>query len=174
MKNIWLISDTHFLHRNILTFKDENGNLIRGSKFSSVEEMDQYMIDQWNSVVKPGDIVYHLGDVMMGDKESFKKLWPKLVGQKRLVVGNHDDIPWLSSGGFFKKVMMWRRFDEFGLLLTHVPIHESGLWDYKRDRPLTNVHGHIHHHPAPTYRHRNVSVEAIDYRPINIEELRAY
>ena len=57
MRDIWLISDTHFGHKNILKFRDggEDGPLIRGSRFSSVEEMDEYMIQQWNKYVKPSE-----------------------------------------------------------------------------------------------------------------------
>jgi calcineurin-like phosphoesterase family protein len=191
MSDIWVISDTHFNHTNILKFTDSNtGELIRGARFSSTKEMDEHMVEQWNSVVKPGDKVYHLGDVMFGDKEYFQKLWPKLHGQKRLIVGNHDDIKYLSSGGFFSKVHMWRMFPEFGLLLTHVPVHKSSLkrqWvsreDYNffeywwrrykfRNKTMLNVHGHIHQNPSPEGPYRNVSVEAINYTPVNIEELR--
>ena len=175
-KEIWLISDTHFFHANILKFTDENGDLIRGALFSSVEEMNQCMLDNWNSVVKPGDKVYHLGDVFMGAKEDFLKYWPKLHGSKRLIVGNHDDIKWMAQKELFAKIYMWRMFTEFGLLLTHVPIHESGL---RRGAPtdetapmLLNIHGHIHQNPSPTEHHRCVCVEHIDYTPINIEELR--
>jgi calcineurin-like phosphoesterase family protein len=67
-------------------------------------------------------------------------------------------------------------FPEFGLLLTHVPIHESGLWrgpnGYKDAQMLLNVHGHIHQNPSPTEHHRCVCVEHINFTPINIEELR--
>ena len=71
MKDIWLISDTHFGHENILSFRHggPDGPLIRGNLFSSVEEMDECMIDQWNKYVKPGDKVYHLGDVFFGIEE---------------------------------------------------------------------------------------------------------
>jgi len=177
MSDIWVISDTHFFHSNILKFTDSTtGKLIRGSRFDSVEEMNECMLDNWNSVVKPGDKVYHLGDVFIGPKEDFQKFWPKLNGSKRLIVGNHDDIKFLASGGFFSKVQMWRMFPEFGLLFSHVPLDPSGL---RRGAPtdenapmLLNVHGHIHQNPSPTEHHRNVSVEAIDYTPINIEELR--
>ena len=80
MRDIWIVSDTHFMHKNILTFRDDKGELIRGKRFSDVQDMDETMIENWNSVVKPGDLVYHLGDVMMGPKEEFAKMWPRLAG----------------------------------------------------------------------------------------------
>ena len=182
MKDIWVISDTHFRHENILKFTDYNtGKLVRGHLFDNVDEMDEHMIERWNSVVKQGDLVYHLGDVVMGDKEWFKRNWPRLNGSKRLIVGNHDDIKFLSSGGFFKKVSMWRMFPEFGLMFSHVPLHTSNLYrlkerglEWKDDNleSLLNVHGHIHQQPSPEGPYRNMSVEAIDYTPVNIEELR--
>ena len=168
MSDIWVISDTHFGHSNILNFKDSEGNPVRD--FSSVEEMNEVMIERWNSVVKAGDKVYHLGDVFFGSKDDFKVLWPRLNGSKRLVVGNHDDIKFLSSGGFFKKAMMWRVFTEFGLLLTHTPQHQSALTG--RRTGLLNVHGHIHQNPSPEGPYKCVCVEQVDYTPVNIEELR--
>lgn len=190
-RDIWVISDTHFLHKNILTFRDgASGKLVRGDDFADVDEMNEHMIERWNSVVKQGDIVYHLGDVMMGDKDEFKKLWPRLNGSKRLIVGNHDDVKFLASGGFFQKISMWRMFPEFGLMFSHVPLHKSSLkrhWVSRRDHSLLgywqqrfihrhnsllNVHGHIHQNPSPKGPYRNVSVEAINYTPVNIEELR--
>lgn len=179
-RDIWVISDTHFRHANILKFTDSTtGELVR-PQFADVDHMDEHMMERWNSVVKPGDLVYHLGDVVMGDKEWFKKNWPRLNGSKRLIVGNHDDIKFLSTGGFFAKVQMWRMFPEFGLMFSHVPLHESSLLrhvDKTKNYPngcttLLNVHGHIHQNPSPEGPYRNVSVEAIDYTPINIEDLR--
>lgn len=178
-KDIWVISDTHFFHKNILTFRDSTtGDLIRD--FADVDEMNEHMVQCWNSVVKQGDIVYHLGDVMMGDKEGFKKLWPRLNGSKRLLMGNHDDGKFLGAGNFFQKIGMWRMFPELGLMLSHVPLHESNLLrlaDRSGKWPddcetLLNVHGHIHQNPSPPGPYRNVSVEAINYTPVNIEELR--
>jgi len=176
-KDIWLISDTHFQHENILKFTDSNtGELVRGNRFSSVEEMNETMVENWNNTVKPGDIVYHLGDVFMGPREDFLKMWKGLNGSKRLILGNHDDAKFFVKHELVTKVVMWRMFTEFGLLLSHVPIHESGL---RRGSPtdetapmLLNIHGHINQNPSPTEHHRCVCVEHIDYTPINIEELR--
>jgi calcineurin-like phosphoesterase family protein len=166
MKDIWVISDTHFHHQNVLSFKNKDGDLIRGSRFSSVDEMDEYMLECWNSTIKPGDLVYHLGDVFIGPKDRFEEFWPKLHGSKRLVVGNHDDVKYFSKGGFFNKVMLWRLFKEENLLLTHVPVHPSGLHG-----SIINVHGHTHHNGSPQGPYRSVCVEMIDYKPIHIEEL---
>lgn len=165
------ISDTHFFHGNILKFRDASGALTRPG-FSDVDEMNQTMIDRWNETVRKGDRVYHHGDVFIGNREGFKSLWPKLNGQKSLIVGNHDDIPFLAKGGFFRKVQMWRKFTEYGLMLTHVPLHESNLgW---RGQTLLNVHGHIHHNDSPDGPYLNVSVEKTDYRPVDFEEIIEY
>ena len=174
MRNIWVISDTHFQHANILTFRDSNTNS-HVRNFASVEEMDQTMIDNWNSVVKPGDKVYHLGDVFFGSKDTFIPLWKKLNGQKRLILGNHDDAKFFCKHELVAKVDMWRMFPEFGLLLTHVPVHESTLREGRfrnYDGLPINVHGHIHQNPAPSPQHKVVCVEQINYTPIHIEEVR--
>lgn len=171
-RDIWVVSDTHLFHSNILTFRDsKTGKLVRGNKFSNVSEMNEYMLDKWNSVVKPGDRVYHLGDVFIGSKEDFSRFWPKFNGSKNLIVGNHDPIKVLSSGGFFKKVQMWRMFPEFGLILSHVPLHISSMYRHQLGRPLYGIHGHIHQNSSPIGPYRNVCVEVIDYTPINIEDL---
>jgi calcineurin-like phosphoesterase family protein len=149
--------------------------LIRGNLFSSVEEMDEHMIQQWNKTVKPGDIVYHLGDVFMGPKEKFLENFARLHGAKRLVVGNHDDIKFMVQHKLFQKIMMWRMWPEFGMLLTHTPQHETTMYEGRFSNfpgtPL-NVHGHIHQNPSPTPMHKCVCVEHIDYTPIHIEDVR--
>ena len=53
----------HFFHKNVLGFLDDDGVPIRG-QFESLEAMHEYMVAQWNEVVKPKDKVYHLGDVV--------------------------------------------------------------------------------------------------------------
>ncbi len=174
-KNIWIISDTHFNHANILNFTDSKTGARIRPQFSCVQEMNEIIIQRWNEVVRPGDEVYHLGDVVMGtDKETWmSKHWPRLMGKKNLIVGNHDDIKSLSSGGWFAKVQMWRILPEFGLTLTHVPIHDSGLFrGAESGNQMLNVHGHIHQNLSPKGPYRNVSVEATNYYPVNIETLR--
>jgi calcineurin-like phosphoesterase family protein len=127
------------------------------------------MIDNWNDIVKKGDKVYHLGDVFFGSKDEFKSLWPKLNGSKRLIVGNHDDIKFLSSGGFFSKVMMWRVFKEFGVILSHTPQHPAALTSNRTG--LTNIHGNTHRNGSPDGKYKCVCVELTGYKPVALEEL---
>jgi calcineurin-like phosphoesterase family protein len=169
MSEIWVISDTHFGHQNIIDYCDR--------PFKTAYLMNEAIRDNWNSTVKPNDKVYHLGDVYMGynQKESIVHFLKSLHGKKRLILGNHDNGKDKALQDCFQKIGMWRMFPEFGLLLTHVPVHESALERHERNTEvfhLHNVHGHIHEKPAPSPLHRNVSVEQINYRPINLEELR--
>lgn len=170
MSEIWVISDTHFQHDNIIKFCNR--------PFVGAGQMDEHMIERWNSVVKPGDKVYHLGDVYFGSWYFADKILGRLNGKKRLIVGNHDDLKSKVLHNHFQKISMWRIFKEFGLLLTHVPVHPDNISSIgkKNDgtpyHELTNVHGHIHNNPSPEGRYKCVCVEQIDYTPVNIEELR--
>jgi calcineurin-like phosphoesterase family protein len=170
-RDIWVSSDLHYNHSAIINFIDYNGKRTRN--FDDVEDMNERLIERHNAVVKPGDLWYNLGDVFMGPKDRFVKDWPKFNGYKRLIVGNHDDVKYLSGGGFFQKVSMWRQFTEYGIMMSHVPLHESSLWRGRdTTAPSLNVHGHIHRMESPTFMHYNVSVEALDnYQPIHIEDL---
>ena len=142
--------------------------------FSTTEEMDEALVDNWNSVVKPGDKVYHLGDVTFGSKENYiKNIHNRLHGKKRLIVGNHDDVKFLAP--YFEKVMLWRMFPDWGLLMTHVPVHPSTLGENRfTGKQMINVHGHIHSNPSPEGPYKCVCVEQINYTPMNIEELKQW
>jgi calcineurin-like phosphoesterase family protein len=173
--NIFAISDTHWNHANILNFTcSETGSPTRPG-FADVEAMNEHMIERWNSVVKPGDKVYHLGDVVFGENKEdwMAKNFPRLNGKKRLIVGNHDNIKFHAAGGWWGKIDLWRMFPEFGLLLTHVPVHERTLGESRfTGKKMLNVHGHIHTNKSPSEDYRCVCVEQINYTPVSLEELR--
>ena len=50
------ISDWHYGHANVIAFDNR--------PFKSLLEMDEALVDRWNAVVSPGDIVYVLGDML--------------------------------------------------------------------------------------------------------------
>lgn len=161
MNNIYVISDHHFSHVNFLNSKDENGNQIR--KFPSIKEMDEFMIECHNSVIKDNDHVYFLGDVFFG--KGYTNLFA-LKGKKRLILGNHDNPLDENLMKHFQKVMIWRIFKDFNCVLSHIPLREDDLRKVEY-----NVHGHIHEKNSPTPQHINVCVEKMNYTPIHIEEL---
>lgn len=171
-REIFVISDTHFDHANILTFVDKNDQLIRG-QFRNVDHMNETMINNWNRVVGPQDTIYHLGDFTFGGKGNIERFASRLNGKKRLIMGNHDYeaklyYPW------FQKVMSWRQFGDLfsrPIFMTHFPLHESSFTRRDGRKNPVNIHGHIHQNQAPTEFHINVSVEQINYTPKSIESL---
>ena len=167
MREIYAISDTHFNHANILTVAPD-GRKVRD--FASVEEMNETMIDRWNATVHDRDIVYHLGDVYFdkASSQDIETILSRLKGRKRLVLGNHDNAKSPVLQRFFQKILGWRAFPEFGLLLTHVPVHPSTLGEvrFRKASSIQNIHGHVHGNSLDDPRYVNVSVEAIDYTPV--------
>lgn len=159
MKDIWLISDTHFNHENIIKYCDR--------PYTDAEHMNEDLIEKWNSVVKPGDKVYHLGDVFMGSGEKAYDIHKRLLGKKRLILGNHDDPNHAVIRKWYQKVSVWRDLRDYGLVLSHIPLHPSAI---KKGR--INVHGHIHNHRSPDGLYLCACVEQINYTPIHIEEVR--
>lgn len=170
MSNTFFISDTHFGHKNILKFEPYY------RQFDTIEEHDQKLIDNWNSVVKTGDIVYHLGDVVFG-KENLWKL-KALNGSKRLIMGNHDCYDTQDYLQVFDKLYGCLKWNAF-VILSHIPVHVNQL--NKRFR--YNIHGHLHSRLVGIHddgldklvndpRYINVSVEQIKLTPIEWEDLK--
>lgn len=169
MKNIFFVSDTHFGHANCLKFKRKDGSPLR--IFESVEEMDETMITRWNSVVKPYDRVYHCGDVVI-KKEYLEKVLPRLNGKKVLLMGNHDIYGHEEYLKYFEDIRAYKVLPELGIIASHIPIYSDAL-----ENAIThNIHGHLHANRVLKnnlidYRYINVSVENIDYTPIELEEI---
>lgn len=156
MVNIWITSDTHFGHDNIIRYC--------GRPFANADVMGEAMVERWNRVVKPQDHVYHLGDVAMSERSAHQYLG-RLHGHKRLVLGNHDDrVPMAVLGQYFDKILCWRLFKP--VILTHVPIHEASF-----GKARVNVHGHTHEKPAYPGPYINVCVEHTDYAPVHLDAL---
>lgn len=162
--NLFVVSDTHFSHANILKFLRPDGTPMR--VFESVEAMDEHMVKCWNRVVRPSDHVYHLGDVAMVRPRRVAHLLTRLNGHLRLVRGNHDIYRTTEYLEFFDEVHGSRKLDKW--ILSHYPIHPDSIPKWCAG----NVHGHVHANAAPAGQYINVSVEAIDYTPVALEALR--
>ena len=178
--NRFLISDTHFGHTNTWQkFTLSDGSPLR--PFTSTEEMDETMVENWNRVVRPQDTVYHLGDVVIARRnlETVKRL----NGRKILIRGNHDifrDKDYYEAG--FEQIHGVRVFvDKF--ILSHIPLHP----DCVSGRFRVNVHGHLHsgqimrqcripelrHMQEPDPRYFCVCVERTNFTPMHFDEVEA-
>ena len=84
MSKIFFTSDLHFQHNNILKF-------VKPRPFSSIEEHDEIIINNWNNTVKNEDTVYVLGDIALKyNPDLLTKQLSRLKGKKHLILGNHD------------------------------------------------------------------------------------
>jgi calcineurin-like phosphoesterase family protein len=79
---IWLWSDLHFFHKNILEYSNR--------PFSSVEEMEDELVKRHNALVSTHDKVIYVGDVFFCDQMEASRILKRLNGYKILVLGNHD------------------------------------------------------------------------------------
>ncbi len=162
MGEVFFIADTHFGHKNILSF--ENGGYpLR--PFKSLTDMHVTMVENWNRVVSPGDKVYHLGDVAFS-KDGLHLL-AMLNGKKRLIRGNHDLLKMSLYREYFSEIYGVRQID--GYWMTHVPMHPKCL----EGRAKGNIHGHLHANSIDDPHYLNVCVERINYTPISFDDARA-
>lgn len=153
MSKVLVISDTHFGHTNILRIRPEFGN---------VDEMNEALVENWNSAVNKYDTVFHLGDVAWTKKAAAEFL-PRLNGAKILIAGNHDVYSWVAP--HFDKILGARQYSDF--IMTHIPIHNTEFCAWK-----LNLHGHLHAGIIPNDpRYVCVSVEQINYKPIDLNKL---
>lgn len=158
--SVYLISDTHFGHKNIIKYCNR--------PFETIQEMDEEIIKRWNLVVTSAeDIVYHLGDFGWGNKEEITRLRSRLNGRIYLVKGNHDyhGVHWYYDCGFERVYDCPIVVQDF-YILTHAPIEPIDMTSR-----YANIHGHVHEDPRfskPTARSFNVSCENINYTPIDI------
>lgn len=185
----YFTSDTHLGHKNIISLCHR--------PFVDTDEMDEDIIGNWNSIVRPEDTVFHLGDVAMGSiAESLPKIG-RMNGYKILVVGNHDrlfntyskthqakfapeyekvfDEVWGENGGAV-------RFAGTDLNVSHFPYdgdsHDADRFSSSRrvDKGIPLIHGHTHSSERVSYSSKgtlqiHVGVDAWDFRPVHVSDV---
>lgn len=187
---IWFCSDSHFHHSNIIKFCNR--------PFKDVNEMDEALINNWNAVVGPDDIVFHLGDFAWGGSSVWNNVLDRLNGHIYLVLGNHD-MKNLRQGYISKfeavAFQMYIYIDGRAVYLNHYPFLCYG-GSYRGEQAVWQLFGHVHSQPRhyniddindpevkeilgkDTYRLQylmptqyDVGVDNNNYRPISWEEV---
>lgn len=171
----FVCADMHLGHRSITKFLRPDGSKER--PWDDVEEMNEALIANWNSVVQPKDTVIVLGDFVIN--RSALPLAARLNGTKELVMGNHDTMRAEEYLVYFKKLHGCKVFDDY--VMSHIPLHPASVFP----RYKGNCHGHLHNgvvlinydNQGATWEEVDnlyvcVSMEQINYTPVAWEEIK--
>ncbi len=162
MSDIWFTSDEHFFHKNIIKYCNR--------PFKSIEEMNETIIENHNKLVKPNDIVYHMGDFCFAGLQQAESVFNRLNGQKILIEGNHD------SAACFKLKWSWiknyyeLKTDKTKFILFHYPM---ASWNGAFHGSI-HLHGHIHHQlPNHGLRRVDIGIDGVgyNYSPLNLDQI---
>ena len=151
MSQIWITSDLYIGHDREFVYED------RG--FKSIEQHDETLLKNWNSLVATDDVVYILGDVMLKHNlqdDAFTyglSILEKLNGKLIIIRGNHDSVgkielykscPNVMSAGEAALYLDYPSVGSYHFYLTHYPT----LVSHEKLKPvktaLLNLYGHTH------------------------------
>lgn len=139
----YYISDLHIGHFNILHFDNR--------PFATVEEMEQVLISNWNSIVTNQDTVYILGDFCWGKEPEWIRILGKLNGNKVLIQGNHD-LKNISSNLRIKfaDIKNYKEIDDNGrtVIMCHYPIL---AYKHSFDPNVFMLFGHVHNNTRESH-----------------------
>ena len=165
--NVFFTSDLHIGHRNIIKLCDR--------PYDSIEEMDEALVENWNSVVGKNDRVFHVGDFAYRcSVQHAQEILVRLNGQKFAILGNHDQLAYQLDDWQWVRQHEIRKINKQKIHFYHWPLLEwqgsyGGGW---------MIHGHQHNKDLEAYkanRHSNrimdVGVDMHGYAPIHFDEL---
>lgn len=158
---IWATSDLHFNHPGILRMSR--------SRFSSIEEHNEYIIKKYNEKVGKDDLVYILGDIGFTPLKDLAPLIKRLNGRKILILGNHDKgvIGEYYAMGFIE-VYDHPIYFSNEIILSHEPCQEALNNPY-----VFNIHGHTHMRDLVLDNYINICPEKTNYEPVDLKHIQS-
>lgn len=139
--SIYLTSDLHFGHDRQFIWK------ARG--FNSVQEMNDVLVEKWNSIITNEDDIYVLGDIMLGSVDNIDYI-SKLKGKIHIVLGNHDTFnrerlySTLPNVVEIADVGIRLKYKKYHFVLTHYPMLTGNLEKESLKQMSLNLYGHTH------------------------------
>ena len=145
MGKIWVSSDPHFCHNKEFIYKP------RG--FNSIFEMNEKIIENWNSVVSNEDEVFLLGDIMLNDDAEGCRCLDRLNGKIYILTGNHDTATRIQEYANIRPTILHLglayifRYNGYRFYLSHYPTLVGNYDDNKKllNECLINLCGHSHY-----------------------------
>lgn len=170
---IFITSDLHFSHQNILVYEPSSRGL-----FKTVEEMNEALIYNWNSVVRPEDQVYVCGDFFMGPIDKIEPILHRLNGKITLIRGNHDTksrVELYEKNGIEVKDIHYISYKGRFFILCHFPIDSPEFIDMVRrdNSEVVILYGHIHHNAPKGYVDGtyHIGIDTNNLTPISLEQI---
>lgn len=148
-------ADEHYSHKNIIIHCDR--------PFESAEEMDSVLIENHNSIVKPGDTVIHGGDFCFTSKQDIAESYLKQLNGNHIVLrGSHDY--WLKDGH-----EIWeKKIEDEHVVVCHYAMR---VWPRSHFNSW-QLYGHSHGRLDPVGKQWDVGVDNNNYHPVSFEELK--
>lgn len=174
--NTYFTSDVHWGHKNIIKYSNR--------PYQSVEEMNKALIDNWNSVVKPNDYIFSLGDFSLMKIGHVIEILKQLNGNLYMILGNHDEEiqnnkQLLLDMGLVKEITSYKEIKINGqfICLFHYAMR---TWN-RSHRGSWQLFGHSHDSMPPFGKSVDVGVDAryvlngiTEYRPLSFIEIKKF
>lgn len=157
--NTFFTADLHLDHFNIIKFCNR--------PFFSVDEMNDTIVENWNSRVKQNDIVYLLGDVIWG--QNFTD-FNKLNGKIHLIYGNHDRMSIIKK----MKFESVRHYDEIEINKQRIVMFHYPMIDWNaKFHGSWHLYGHCHGtNKIKIEKSCDVGLDCWNYFPVSFDELK--
>ena len=171
---IFVTSDWHLSHDREFIWK------VRG--YNSIDEMNYDLIKKHNSLVKPDDDVYVLGDCCLGGQGSLDKnryLMEQFNGKLHIVYGNHctpfrremyNKLPNLVEANW-AIVLDYKKYHFY---MSHFPTLTGNLEKESLKQMTLNLYGHTHQN-SNFYEDRpymyHVGVDSHDGYPVSLDKI---
>ncbi len=181
MKIDWFTSDLHFGHKNVIEFCHR--------PFSSLEDMNETLIKNWNHSVSKSETIVVVGDLALCKFKDFLPIAQRLNGRKILVQGNHDgySVGQYNSAGFDVVQEMVINLCGQRTRLSHFPYaykwwrqlfaHKSEKRFMEKRPPRRDNEYLIHGHTHSKFQHKDnrihVGVDAWNFKPVHLSQIES-
>lgn len=175
-KTLWITSDTHYGHKNMVKGVSEWEDKSRCRPFNTIDEMNETLVTNINNVVKEDDILFHLGDWSLGGKQNVELFRKQLyVKEIHLIPGNHNayisrNIKYYEQFFYILPDIYNVTIDKQFIVMCHFPL---ASWEHCSHGSFM-LHGHIHSTNLTKHRLGRILDIGIDgheqFRPYNLRD----
>jgi len=155
-KKIWFTSDTHYNHRNIIKSLTTWQRTSGCRDFDSLQEMNDTIVNNINSVVGEDDVLYHLGDWSFGSAQTIGEFRERINCKEiHLILGNHDreftknvDVHnHFSSVSYYRE--LWLDEIQTKIIMSHYPMKSWNGSMYGNWMLFGHTHGNLENYIHP-------------------------